>query len=377
MTKSEKEKYELIEKFIEKNLSREEQEKFDFHLKTDMDFAKEVKAHMEVHELVLDQGIIEMKKKLREIHIAETKGNNNTSYKIFSALAIIFLLGGMMLYIFKTQGTPDEIEENRIKQVTIIDNDLNTDTNAHSKEISNHIIENATKVDKRKSTFLSNPENTATALKKDSSMNVLNSSNQYIPSLQLPKDTAVSSTGTLTNKSNPAKVDCSTIHITGEVTVKETCKDESTGSILIHLNSLKGGTKPIKFSITGDADFVTGSIFENLNEGHYNIYVRDANGCSNILKETKIATKDCPKDYLFYPDLGQEWTLPLKHNANAKLKIFNRAGALIYAINISNGYPNTWNGIDNSGQGLPMGNYSFVIVYDDQTISQGNVQILK
>lgn len=378
MTKSEKEKYELIEKFIEKNLSREEQEKFDFHLKTDMDFAKEVKAHSEVHELIMDEGIIRMKRKLREIHIAETKGKNNNTNKIISTIATLCLVAGLVTYFYKSQESSVINQENKENKVTVVENKIDTIDNYITKN-KEEIHSTSTDKTKEKIKVSNSDTNNHTGDDPKNIQKPISDSIDYNnPTIAAKIDATTNPLTTSSKeKNNPKIIDCSSIQITGEVTVSEACKDEANGRIIIHLNSIKGGTQPIKFSIAANTDFITGSIFENLSEGNYRIYAKDANGCSNLVKEIKVGSKDCPKDHLFYPDYGQEWQLPLKNNSNATVKIFNRAGSLVYFVNITNGYPNTWNGTDNSGQGLPMGNYSFIITYEDQSTTQGNVLIAK
>ena len=145
----------------------------------------------------------------------------------------------------------------------------------------------------------------------------------------------------------------------------------------MNLNSLKGGSKPYKFSIAGQDEFKTGAQFYDLPAGYYKGMAKDRNDCISLLREVEVKNKNCPKEYAFAPGRNEVFDFPLKPNANGDIKISSRGGELVYHASISNGYPSSWNGTDLNSIELPMGIYMFVITYNTGEINQGYVTVLK
>src|SRR4051794_31760394 len=99
MIEQEKEIYALIDRYINQNLSKEELESFELKLRQDPGFAQEVHAHMEVHQLMMDHGLMNIKQKLRKLH--ETgNGNRNYQWKYFWGGALLLIVAATSIIFY-------------------------------------------------------------------------------------------------------------------------------------------------------------------------------------------------------------------------------------------------------------------------------------
>ncbi len=80
-------------------------------------------------------------------------------------------------------------------------------------------------------------------------------------------------------------------------------------------------------------------------------------------------------EYLFNPSQGQVWLFPISEGQNAQVIVLGKTGEVIYKTQITNGLPNSWNGLSNTGSELGMGSYPFIITFDTGKIMQGFVTI--
>lgn len=117
---------------------------------------------------------------------------------------------------------------------------------------------------------------------------------------------------------------------------------------------------------------LTGEVLYDLNnirEGAYRLAVYDERGCEATKDEIITVIQKCREEYpVFTPDFdGQEDEYFIPHQG--VVKIYNREGRLIKELNT----PAYWDGTDDSGNEMPMGNY--VMVTDDNRIV--NITIVK
>src|SRR5690554_1951105 len=299
MTKQEKETYELIDRYVNHTLSREEQESFELRMEQDTEFSRDVKAHMKVHRLIMDQGLINIKQKLRKIHESE-KGGNDNLWKYFSGVAFIITVCAVIYFnnFYKT----DELNANKVKVEKQRDTVSNNKEHTHEK--SQPIVEDAVSnnkehtheknqpvVEKNKSTKKDKKTNPISLHDDAKSSQDTTQRNKDIPSVapfiaesKVMKEQKKDTTSTVTSQNSYTdKIDCSVVTITGETNTIPSCDDKPTGNIIIALGSLKGGKKPYKFSIKND-EFTIASNFSNLPPGFYQVSVKDDNGCVNLLQ---------------------------------------------------------------------------------------------
>lgn len=375
MTKQEKEKYELIDRYINNDLSQQEREDFETKLKEDPAFAQEVEAHIQVHQLIQDEGLLNVKKKLRKIHDSE-KGDGDNLWKFISGAALMAIIA-LSVFLYQYTLKPDKEDmQIQVPLVVVQQDTLSAEEGGESLdkvETESVLADNSEII-----------ENNSTIQKTSDKKNMEEEIAEVIEEVQQVDSVISEVKSSASVKRNApeeeilpvAKVDCAQTKISGNIAVTESCEDTPTGNIIVSLNSLKGGKKPYRFSIT-EEDYSLTSQFHSLPAGHYKVMVKDGNDCIAVLKEAEIKTKVCIKEYVFYPD-RETWQLPLKTYSNAQVKIINsRTGSIVYTAAINNGYPDFWNGTDNNGLALPMGSYTFIISYDKGEIVQGAVTLMR
>ncbi|MDK2772366.1 MAG: T9SS type B sorting domain-containing protein [Flavobacterium sp.] len=145
-------------------------------------------------------------------------------------------------------------------------------------------------------------------------------------------------------------------------------EDNNTAEIVVSA----GGD--YEFSLNG-IDYQDSSIFYNLGEGQYTVYVNDKNGCGQITATFYIL--NYPK--FFSPNndgYNDEWTiknLDKKGLLASKIYIFDRFGKLIQQI-----IPGErgWNGTYN-GKKIPADDYWFILELANGTTIKGHFALLR
>ena len=374
MTKQEKENYQLIERYLQKELSSKETEELELRMEQDPEFFKEVRAHMEVHELMIDQGLIDIKKKLREVHEVESGGKGNW-WKYISGAALI-IVAALLMFFYTFSGKNEKQEQSGI-EISQVLKDTASGKPAHHSLTEEHKDKKRRK-DNNEPALADTIKSYDDPQKRIKSIDSISTQGNLPSKVTKPQEKLpLKDTGSAQKAVPAGKFDCSQISIAGDIKVMESCEDKPTGSIIINLSSLKGGEKPYRFSISEEEGFTMNSQFGDLSAGDYKVLIKDGNGCVQLLAEANVKSMKCPLDLSFYPE-RESWKIPLKANANAEIKIINsRTGTLVYSSAINGGYPDSWNGTDNNAGSLPMGSYSFIITYSDGEIIQGNVTILR
>lgn len=120
-------------------------------------------------------------------------------------------------------------------------------------------------------------------------------------------------------------------------------------------------------------------LFTNLSPGEHIIRIKNDNGClknsTTIIEHIPGNSSDDSEKALeiaFRPDFGEVFSLPIENNESGRLTIRNSTGAILDEIEISEGFPNTWNG---ESVNFEPGLYVFLLTLDDNKSIQGTVRI--
>ena len=156
---------------------------------------------------------------------------------------------------------------------------------------------------------------------------------------------------------------------------ENTCSDRSQGRILFLTQSLRGGTPPYEFSINGGKVFESRALFDNLQGGNYRLAVRDADQCISETGIAEVRNMEC--DFRFAPGLGEVWEIPFITDKEGKLSLYSKDGKLLYSVAIGPYSGKTWDGRSLQGEMLPLGVYMFQLAFEDGSLYQGTVTIIK
>lgn len=134
---------------------------------------------------------------------------------------------------------------------------------------------------------------------------------------------------------------------------------------------LVSGSGDYEFALDYENGFYQDSnIFNNVNPGFHIVYVRDLNGCGGVSR--RLSVLGFPKYFTpnndGFNDFWQVYGVDVEFNSNIDIKIFDRYGKLLAALNpLGSGWDGTIN-----GNPLPTNDYWYVVTLEDGTIYNGH-----
>ena len=359
-----------IDRYLNNQLAGEEIADFEKRMKADPAFQMEVDSHRILHAIVVDQGLLELRKKLQAIDNAQH--TNTTNFKRWGAGILLIAALSSVSYYVLTKDVKTASQSIPAKKV------LPPEENV-TEEIIDKKNENV------KPPFKKAPATSNVTISGDTTMPsipvVAERSVDIRTEIQATQRDTLERSGRpeqSTTASSPEKriIDCKLQTSSIRITTIESCNGSPTGKMVIDENSDLKGKAPFVFSLD-HKNYSNAHIFTSLYPGTYQLTIRDAAGCSwEYDEDIIIAEKDC-RDvaYSFYPDNGEVWKIPAGQNSNGAIEIYSRNGSRVFSSTITNGYPDTWDGTS-GGQSLPMGSYSFILKIEGK-VSTGSVTILR
>lgn len=396
---SDREKFELIERYLSGQLTAQEQETFRELWATDPDFADQVNYHELVDDFIIDAGLLDLKEKLTNYTKPRASSNKGLVEKLVGSSRNLVLASLLMLSVglglgiwlmphpfSSKQGlaskTPIEEKAQQNPQVeNTTEPKKSTGPKASPNSSANHKPDPQEADNKRqgqpnqsafagKNPQSNQPEQKA---KENPGANAVNLQKVQLTHLQQsasikpvsfkiqpvgPKEVRIPEN----IKQRLANTECKNIKIRGEVEIVPSCIDKANGKLKVLTNTLKGGTPPYAFKFGKRAGYQKKAIKANMSRGKYTISVKDGNGCTDVLaKNARIPEERCGKrSFTFVPEEQTRWKYPFKkESASGRIKIFHE-GTQVYTERINSGIPIGWNGRLNNGRRASMGLYRVI-----------------
>jgi hypothetical protein len=368
--RNELDKLELIDRYLNHQMAGEALADFEREMKADPAFRNEVNDQRLLHEMVMDQGLIGLRKKLQAID--SVHHSNGINFKKWgTGIALVLIISSLIFYRATTDinERPEDVQTvNDEPAESVTEKKISGKKNERPGLPAEEIPDAPSSIIERDTTIY--PVPAASKEPEDIRTEAPLSHTDTLSQLKIPEQPAVIPL--------PEKevVDCNLKTSTLLVTAIESCNTSPTGKIVIDKNSALQGKSPFAFSIDTE-NYTNEYVFAGLYPGSYHLTIRDAAGCLwTYDKELRIDEKDCrDQEYSFYPAKGEVWKIPVGQNSNGRIEVYNRSGSLVFSASIHNGYPDTWDGTL-SGQSLPMGSYSFILKLGDK-VATGSVTILR
>jgi len=361
--------FEIIENYLKGNLKGDELSTFERRLAADSQFSSEVEKHRKVQELILLRGLLETRGKLDEIRRVKSgkhhgTGNNHWGKILLLGISAV-LISGLFLWLDKKENKPEK------ESLTVrIEEKKQSKEDTNSKEESPSLKSGEQKIWKEKSEGKRAPVDSISE-KPDNKVvpdpiptPAANDSSRRVPAV-MPKEADQSV------EQNPCKL----IVIQAKIHSEESCVDKPTGKI--SLSSITGGSPPYKFSFN-NYNFSSKDVFMNIGEGMHQVTIKDSKGCIQSF-EIEIPGKEClaEKPSKFSPDLGETWEYPVAPGGNAKVRLYDVAGRIVFETTIVNGYPTVWDGTGNHGSYIKAGAYIYQIINENGTVKEGSVTLVR
>jgi hypothetical protein len=368
--RSELDKLEQIDRYLNRQMEEEELAGFEREMQADPAFRGEVNDQKLLHEMVMDQGLIGLRKKLQAIDSAHHSGSVNFK-RWGTGIALVLIISSLVFYRLTT-----DINKSGLSIPAVKDKAVEPIVEKEIPEKKNESPEPPP--EKSPDTFLSAiPGDTAiypvpavAEQREKIRMEMPLNRSDTLKRIKIAEQPA--------SVSHPEKeiIDCNLKASILMLTAVESCNNSPTGKIVIDKNSDLQGSSPFAFSID-TKNYTDEFVFSGLYPGSYNLTIRDAAGCVWVYdNEIRIDEKDCrDQEYSFYPAKGEVWKIPVTQNSNGRIEVYSRGGSRVYSASINNGHPDTWDGTSN-GQPLPMGSYTFILKLGDEVLT-GSVTILR
>jgi hypothetical protein len=162
-----------------------------------------------------------------------------------------------------------------------------------------------------------------------------------------------------------------------EVKASNCCKNQQDGKIEIRIP--EENIHSYQFSLN-NKQFSHETTFPFLSEGSYEIFIKDAKGCT-YSRHLTIEEKECMSSkgthILFSNSKSYHWEFPLIDEQEQTLTIFNNNGQVMLELPIRQGEPSSWNGRDVNGNPLAMGLYPFKISVSGEVKLSGTITVVE
>ena len=399
--KNDIEKFEFFESFLNNRVPDAQKVEFEEALKQDSSLSAEFNEYQNLHELVIDNSVLEIKETLASIHQDARYGpgrkNGFSGNKILlTVISGVVLISATLFFFLREQETVKteaEMRSEKAEQKTepALEQNLNIenqesimpvekedDKKATAQAITPILEEQAMVLDTLREEKKEIPEPgpvEATLIESaitDNEMEVPRESIEKAMNTSQKADNRF-------DKDEPEVIDCEKVKISLRFELENSCVEEvNSGKIKIDQNSISGGTSPYYFSINGGTDYYESRyLFNYLSPGSYQLFVRDLNHCEENIAEVIIEEDICIKDYKYSPALGDPWMIPVKKGKDGIFRMFSRSGQILVERRVDPYSDNAWYGNDNNDYPLAMGYFPFIIQYSDGEVFEGSVTLVK
>lgn len=361
--------YEQIDYFLSGRMSADAQLRFEEQMKDDPALQKEVKLQEEVQGLVLDSELLALEAQIQH-DLKDYSPSTNSSKKWWLWSLIVVVITGGTMFISST------FEENEIEppiiHTDIVEQEPTINTQDKVEAKPKETLNTTNVIDPHVYTETSvKEENKVVLLPQEKKEEPIQYKNEHKNSTGQLDSIKEKEPSTFIETSNPTP-----ITFTGQVETSKASYAESDGIIEIK-GDVSGGTPPYTYGIE-NIEEQSSKVFEQLEVGHYQVYVVDATEEKHILATVDIQQDFCLKNFnaTFTPAYEEEWKIPVAKELSGKYTIFNRSGIVYHASFEAESTP-VWKGTNTSGVPLPAGYYRVRIKYDNQEECLVDVTILK
>lgn len=238
--------YELIDRYLNGEMSVGEKSDFEERLRSDKEFAEQFEIQNISYQIVVGQNLLDLKARMHKDLSGDIyTSDKNNGWKYFGGGSALILIA-VLLYFF-----------------------LKSDEQVKPKPRTNPVL-----IDTVASVSDNNDIDTAAW--------------NNIPELK-PEDSQDKNEAA-NNENNI----CKDTLISFSCQARAACADQSNGAIEVDLNTIKYGKAPFEFSIHPNKEFISEPFIGDLKQGKYSLFVRDAKGCVRRLNvKVEVPSIDC------------------------------------------------------------------------------------
>lgn len=347
--------YQNIEKYLKGDLSKDEIKSFEEQMASDNEFYQEVQLHKVVHESIIENNLLELRKKMDMIDPSEMIQSNFWSKAIgFGAavLGIFLMVEGSMNHTHEgVIVTSEKIEIKSDVSGSVIHEDGQEMTPVKKlvpQQSASHENEFV------KPLGMQSDEEILTDKKfhvKAEPRTLSSSHRSSLPGLRV-QESEFSLPDVIASGNN---VNCEKEKEYVSLSVDHPCYQGDLGSIEF------GGLTFDEISINEET-YQSGS-FGGLSEGVYNFRMKSSKGCE-FTKKVTLESIFCQGDQAFSPKDGDVWKVPTYDLAGV-LTVFGMSGEILFVTEFDQGQSVEWDGVRHEGMTIGRGEYIYRIDFQN------------
>jgi hypothetical protein len=237
---------ELIDRYLNGEMSEGERTAFEARLETDQEFAELFEIHYVSYQIVVGKSLLDLKARMeKDLSGSNYSGDKNNGWKFIGGGAVLLLMS-LLTYFF-----------------------LKPETQNEPKTVENPVVTDSVSV------FPETNEVDTLAM-------------EVVP--EMVPETAEEKPATVSD----SQVSCKDTLISFSCQARAACSDQNNGAIEVDVKTIKYGKAPFEFSVYADRDFISEPFIGDLKQGKYNLFVRDARGCVRRLNvKVEVPSIDC------------------------------------------------------------------------------------
>lgn len=353
--------FDLIEKYHQGILSKDEKTFVEKRMQTDAAFAEYLSLHGFTNQLVEAAGFDMLREKMTQDLIAIDK--KNTRLKWGTGILATLLVLSSLVYVtnyFRKKNIPNRIEH---KQDSPVKTQEGKDTTTSTTKVVEKI-----QVQKKGHVL---PELSTDSVKaipyfSPTQKDLLSNTKQEIAGEEKKTDT----------KKEALVKENKQCNLSFHLIVQASCKGEQSGTISVEKGTAMGGIKPYYF-LTSVGERSSSGNFSNLGKGNYTITMFDSEGCS-ASQDILLSERNCfsRKAYSFNPDYGEKWNAD-QESGSGNFTIYNRGGIVIFKGHFAENNPAEWYGTNTQGTTMEAGLYVCVLEYSEGKTETIEISVIR
>jgi len=369
-----------LENFLKGKLDLEGSRIIEEKINKSPSFANKVNSHRIIHEIIIDNALLELKGQMAEWKSGKNPGFSfGRSGRIISTIILVTSLS----FITYNASYKSKRIDNVIQTITHSNEDVITSKELQNEKSNKSKGKSLSPLKEQKSIKSKNISNLEIQEKHD--INIVN--DLILPDTEiskLPLKEPIYSNQKIQLSIIPTpkpedKIKCNKTTPYFSTQKSGSCNGLYTGSIIFDEIPSQYGNSTFTYSIDAGKSFAQSSSFKNLANGEYKLAIKDKQGCiyhSEEIVELR-EPKDCniSQEIAIFPGKGEIWIPNISENEGVNLKIFNKSGRSIFNKNIYQGFE--WEGKSQNGSSLPMGSYLYILSFNNGEILTGHITILR
>lgn len=151
--------------------------------------------------------------------------------------------------------------------------------------------------------------------------------------------------------------------------VERPCENQDNG--IIRVTNISGGVGPYKVRLD-DESFVSDRAFTALFAGDYEVTIQDAKECTVQLM-VSLDEKECKTSFVYSPNYEEHWEIPSPSDIYT-FTLLSEYGSVLYKKEYAD-EDNVWDGKNFDGEVIQQGVYIFLIEYEGK-VKKGELSIV-